>query len=45
MLFAYLSDSDSINVTSIYKMYPNGRHGGLRRAAHAARAAAKPRPT
>src|SRR6202161_54133 len=24
MLFAYLSDSDSVNVTSIYEMYPIG---------------------
>ena len=24
MLFAYLSDSDSVNVTSIYEMYPLG---------------------
>ena len=23
MLFAYLSDSDSVNVTSIYEMYPH----------------------
>ncbi len=24
MLFAYLSDSDSVNVTSVYEMYPIG---------------------
>ncbi|MDQ2690956.1 MAG: TIGR04190 family B12-binding domain/radical SAM domain protein, partial [Chloroflexota bacterium] len=24
ILFAYLSDSDSVNVTSIYEMYPIG---------------------
>ena len=24
MLFAYLSDSDSVNVTSLYEMYPIG---------------------
>ena len=23
MLFAYLSDSDSVNVTSVYEMYPH----------------------